>query len=94
MVNTETAGLVGGNYKCELHGFETADVKEWNAHCKKSPNVHYEQGTTQCIDCGKGIKFDGVPYHDVTPQGKNMSLRCKPCLTKYIDDNKALLGLK
>lgn len=94
MVNQETSGLVGGDYECETHGFKTADPKAWNEHCKKFPNIHYEQGSSKCIDCGKNIKFDGVPFHNVTPQGKNVSLRCKECLTKYIDSNKALLGLK
>lgn len=94
MVSKETGGLVGGNYKCELHNFESADVKEFNAHCQKYPDIHKDGGNTLCIDCGKRINFQNIDYHPTTPQGKNMSLRCKGCLLKYIDSNKALLGLK
>jgi hypothetical protein len=93
MANKDSSGLVGGNWKCELHGIDTNDVKVWNKHQKDYPDIHFEQGQTLCIDCGKTIKYDGVPPHETTPQGKNISLRCKGCLTKYIDSNKALLGL-
>lgn len=70
-----------GVLKCFLHDFETLDVNAWNKHCHETG--HTLEGSTGCIDCKKGIDFKGIPYHDITPEGLNLKLRCPNCFTKY-----------
>lgn len=94
MANTtkDTGGLVGTEYRCTLHeDFKpTYDIEKWNEHAKQYPEIHKEQGNTVCVDCKRRINFKGMKYHKVTPQGKNVSLRCPECLRKMLEANKEL----
>jgi len=74
--------VIGGNFKC-YHGIDTDSVDEWNAHCSDPANEHTESGFTKCIDCQRTIEFNGIPYHPITPTGKNIQLRCPECFEGY-----------
>lgn len=78
--------IIGGNLKC-YHGIDTSDIDEWNAHCSDPANGHTESGITQCVDCKTSIVFEGIPYHPITPTGKNIQLRCPGCFENYTNVN-------
>lgn len=78
--------IIGGNLKC-YHGIDTADIDEWNEHCSKPENGHTESGVTKCIDCGVSVVFENIPYHPITPTGKNIQLRCPGCYENYINNH-------
>lgn len=71
----------GGSFKCGKHDFDSNSIEEFNAHCLKYPDDHYETGETGCMNCGKKVYFDRLPFHPIDPQtgSKNISLRCEDC---------------
>ena|SRR6476660_7218149 len=75
------AFIEGGAFKCGSHDIETSDIAEWNKHCLAYPDIHYEIGETGCMNCGKKVYFDRLPYHpiDVKTGSKNISIRCEDC---------------
>lgn len=78
------SSIVGdGTLKCFLHDFETTDINEWNDHCINEG--HTEEGSTCCIGCGVRIEFSNLPYHPITPNGKNIALRCDTCTESEIN---------
>ena len=80
------SSVVGGNYKCNVHEYETADVNEWNAHCIDTG--HTDSGDTACIDCGVGITFNNVPFMPIKAGGtKDVRFRCPTCFQTYQNEN-------
>lgn len=79
------AFVEGGAFKCDLHKFETEDVKEWNEHCLAYPDYHVEATLeTPCNTCGKRIYLENYPYqpYDLKTGSKNISLKCDECSGK------------
>lgn len=78
--------IEGGSFKCGQHDFETSDIGEFNDHCLDYPDIHYETGETGCMNCGKKIYFDKLPFHpiDIQTGSKNISLRCEACESRIV----------
>lgn len=76
----------GGVFKCGTHEFETTDIEEFNEHCLAYPDIHFEVGETGCMNCGKKVYFDNLPYHPIDPNtgSKNISIRCEECETRIM----------
>lgn len=77
----------GGNFKC-VHNIDTDDVNEWNDHCSDPANGHTESGTTLCVDCNSTLVFEGLPFHPITPTGKNIKERCPECFDSYTQSSR------
>jgi hypothetical protein len=84
---TASVMIIGDSLKC-AHGLDTLDINEWNEHCSDPANGHTESGQTRCIDCDALIEFEGLPYHPITPSGKNISLRCNECTEEFVQQSQ------
>jgi len=85
--------ITGASLRCDIHGIDTFDLNEWNAHCSDPANGHTESGSVKCIDCPNQVSVEGLPFIPITPKGKICELRCDECLDKYIKTNQALRGV-
>lgn len=79
------AAIIGNNpLTCYLHdNFTTDDINEWNNHCIDTG--HTLSGETNCVDCGKIITYENLPFQPITPTGHNIKKRCDECRQKEID---------
>jgi len=78
--------VIGGPMKCNWHfdkngdNFTTENMDEWNAHCHEFG--HTMSGTRKCEDCDNLLVYHNIPYHDITPRGSTLVLRCEDCQGK------------
>lgn len=75
--------IEGGAFQCTSSDpkFTTADVEEWNRHCKE--HEHTSSGETICRQCGTPMRFKQHPYIPLMKDSGHLKdevrLRCENC---------------